>query len=57
MNERNVIGGFTAAVLSPFVEGWTQMLWFLILAIILILGDLRFGIAGTGAFVLGPDIQ
>lgn len=47
MNERNVIGGFTAAVLSPFVEGWTQMLWFLILAIILILGDLRFGIAAA----------
>ncbi len=47
MNERNVIGGFTAAVLAPFVEGWTQMLWFLILAIILILGDLRFGIAAA----------
>lgn len=26
MNERNVIGGFTAAVLSPFIEGWQQML-------------------------------
>lgn len=47
MNERNVIGGFTAAVLAPFVEGWTQMLWFLILAVILILGDLRFGIAAA----------
>lgn len=47
MNERNVIGGFTAAVLAPFVEGWTQMMWFLILAIILILGDLRFGIAAA----------
>ena len=47
MTERNVIGGFTAAVLSPFVEGWTQMLWFLILAVILILGDLRFGIASA----------
>lgn len=47
MNERNVIGGFTAAVLSPFIEGWQQMLWFLILAVILILGDLRFGIAAA----------
>jgi predicted branched-subunit amino acid permease len=47
MTERNIIGGFTAAVLSPFVEGWQQMLWFLILAIILILGDLRFGIAAA----------
>lgn len=24
MNERNVIGGFTAAVLSPFVEEYTS---------------------------------
>lgn len=47
MTERNIVGGFTAAVLSPFIEGWQQMLWFLILAIILILGDLRFGIAAA----------
>ena len=47
MHERNIIGGFTAAVLSPFLEGWQQMLWFLILAVILILGDLRFGIAAA----------
>ena len=47
MNERNVINGFAASVLSPFIEGWQQMLWFLILAIILILGDLRFGIAAA----------
>lgn len=47
MTERNVIVGFMAAVLSPFVDAWQQMLWFLILAIILILGDLRFGIAAA----------
>lgn len=47
MHERNIIGSFTAAVLSPFIEGWQQMLWFLILAVILILGDLRFGIAAA----------
>ena len=47
MTERNIIAGFTASVLSPFIEGWQQMLWFLILAIILILGDLRFGIAAA----------
>lgn len=47
MQERNIIGGVTASVLSPFIEGWQQMLWFLVLAIILILGDLRFGIAAA----------
>lgn len=47
MTERNIIGGFTAAVLAPFVDGWQQMLWFLVLAIVLILGDLRFGIAAA----------
>lgn len=47
MHERNIIGAFTASVLSPFIEGWQQMLWFLILSIILILGDLRFGIAAA----------
>lgn len=47
MNERNIINGFTASVLSPFLDGWQQMLWFLILAFILILGDLRFGIAAA----------
>ena len=47
MQERNIIGGFTAAILSPFVEGWQRIIWFLILAIILILGDLRFGIAAA----------
>lgn len=47
MTERNIIGGFTAAVLSPFIEGWQRIIWFLLLAIILILGDLRFGIAAA----------
>ena len=47
MHERNIIGGMTAAVLSPFIDGWQRIIWFLILAIILILGDLRFGIAAA----------
>lgn len=47
MHERNIIGGFTAAVLSPFIDGWQRIILFLILAIILILGDLRFGIAAA----------
>lgn len=47
MTERDIIGGFTASVLIPFTEAWQQMIWFLILAIVLILGDLRFGIAAA----------
>ena len=34
-------------MLSPFIEGWQRIIWFLLLAIILILGDLRFGIAAA----------
>jgi hypothetical protein len=26
MQERNIIGGITASVLSPFIEGWQGML-------------------------------
>lgn len=26
MTERNIIGGVTASVLSPFIEGWQGML-------------------------------
>ena len=26
MQERNIIGGVTASVLSPFIDGWQQML-------------------------------
>ena len=36
-----------AAVLSPLIEGWQSIVWFLLLAVILILGDLRFGIAAA----------
>lgn len=47
MQERNIIGGMTAAVLSPFVDCWQSIVWFLLLAVMLILGDLRFGIAAA----------
>lgn len=26
MQERNIINGFAASVLSPFIEGWQQIL-------------------------------
>lgn len=44
MQDRNVIGAATAAFISPFVEFYRGLLPFLILAIILIFVDSRFGI-------------
>lgn len=44
MNERNVISGTTAAILSPFVDGWQELVVWLIVAVVLIIADLRFGI-------------
>ena len=45
MNERNVLAGTTATVLSPFVDGWQNLIIWLFVA--LILGDLRFGICAA----------
>lgn len=47
MQDRNVIGGMTAAVISPLVEFYGKLLPFLLLAIILILVDSRFGIKAS----------
>ncbi len=44
MQDRNVIGGATAAFLSPFVSFYEGLLPFLMLALILIIVDSRFGI-------------
>lgn len=44
MTERNIIGSTAAAVLSPFVDGWQTLTIWLMVAFVLILGDLRFGI-------------
>lgn len=47
MQERNIIGGTTAAAISPFVA-FFQALWpFLLLAIILIIADTRFGVEAS----------
>ena len=52
MQERNIIGGTTAAAISPFVA-FFQALWpFLLLAIILIIADTRF--SGTRS---NPDLK
>lgn len=47
MNERNVISGTTATLLSPFIDGWQNLLIWLVLSTVLIIGDLRFGISAA----------
>lgn len=47
MQERNIIGGAMATVISPFVEFYRPLLPFIILAIILIAADTRFGVEAS----------
>lgn len=47
MQDRNVIAGATAAVISPLVNFYSKLLPFLILAIALIAIDSRFGIMAS----------
>lgn len=47
MQERNVLSGAVATVVSPFVDGWESIIVWLIVATILILVDLRFGISAA----------
>ena len=47
MQERNVLAGATATVISPLVDFYAKLLPFLILAIILIAIDSRFGIKAS----------
>jgi phosphate starvation-inducible membrane PsiE len=47
MQDRNVIAGATAAVISPLVDFYSKLLPFLILAIALIIIDSRFGIQAS----------
>lgn len=44
MTERNVLSGTTATFLAPFVDGWQELLIWLLVAVVLIVVDLRFGI-------------
>lgn len=44
MQDRNVIGGSTAALISPLIDFYQNLIPFLILAIILIIVDSRFGV-------------
>lgn len=42
--ERNVIGGVTATVLTPMIDGWGKLIPYIIFAVVLILADLRYGV-------------
>ena len=44
MKERNVIGGVAATAMSGMMEFLSPLKWFMLLAVILIICDLRFGI-------------
>ena len=44
MQERNIIGSTTAAVLSPFVDFFDALAPYILFAIVLIIADSRFGI-------------
>lgn len=44
MQERNVISGVAASVFSPFVDGWENLVVWLIVALVLTIVDLRFGV-------------
>ena len=47
MQERNIIGGAMAAAISPFVAFFEALLPFLILALVLIAADTRFGVEAS----------
>lgn len=44
MQERNVLSGTTAVVFSSFVEGWESLAIWVVVAFVLVLADLRFGV-------------
>lgn len=47
MQERNVISGAMATMISPFVEFYKPLLPYLVLAFVLILADTRFGVEAS----------
>lgn len=44
MQERNIISGATSAFLAPLMDGWEQLSMWLILAVVLLIADLRYGL-------------
>lgn len=55
MQERNVISGTTATVFSSFVDGWENLVVWFIVAFVLILADLKFGV--QAAMKRGENIR
>lgn len=47
MQERNIIGSATASAIAPFIEFYGALTPYIILAIVLIVVDSRFGIAAA----------
>lgn len=47
MQERNIINGTTTAVVAPLLDFYNSLIPFLILAIVLIFVDSRFGVAAA----------
>ena len=47
MTQRNILPAVSATVLTPLVEGSKGIIIWLIVALVLILGDLRFGIKAS----------
>lgn len=47
MEEKSLISGTTATVLAPFVDGWEKLTGWLIVAVVLIIADLNFGIKAS----------
>lgn len=44
MNERNIINGTSAVILSPLVDFYSHLWPFVLVALVLIIVDLRFGV-------------
>ena len=47
MQDRNIVGGATATMISPFVDFYQSLIPFLALAVLLIIVDSRFGIKAS----------
>jgi hypothetical protein len=47
MQDRNIVSGAMATVISPLVEFYQALLPFLILAVVLIIADTRFGVEAS----------